>query len=378
MRTLHMIVVSLILPVTLAGSVLASDAGTTAADFLNLGIGPRAVAMGDAQVGLADDAYSTYWNPAGLSTLRTQEAAFVQTQYVQNISEENMVYALPRTRFGAFGASFTYLGYGSLQGYDASGQPTSGVGANDMDLGLSYSHDLYHDERYGTELSAGVTGKWIQERLDTVSATAYAGDMGLLFAPGIRWGEFLNGWKAGVALRNVGTPMTFDQESFVLPRTATAGLSYTGNWRDESVTLAFDGRQPNDGSRTMGVGLEIWTLQTFVLRGGYTTEGDLGSGLRVGAGLRFRTIQIDYAFASEGPLGNTQRIGLTLRFAAPKENPVFLAQHSFEKGMHEFNKGRYTESLVDFNKTLEIDPTHPQALDMMKQTYEKLKQNPPE
>ena len=61
-----------------------------------------------------------------------------------------------------------------------------------------------------------------------------------------------------------------------------------------------------------------------------------------------------------------------LRFAAPKENPVLLAQHSFEKGMHEFKKGRYHDSLVDFNKTLEVDPTNPQAVEMMKQTYEKL------
>ena len=172
--------------------------------------------------------------------------------------------------------------------------------------------------------------------------------------------------------------MTFDQESFALPRELAAGLSYTGNWRDESVTVTLDGRQPNDGARTIGAGLEIWTLQSFVLRGGYTTEGDLGSGLRIGAGIRFKTIEVDYAFAAEGPLGNTQRFGLTLRFAAPKENPVLLAQHSFDRGMHEFNKGRYTESLVDFNKTLEVDPTHPQALEMMKQTYEKLKAHPAE
>ena len=375
MRPLQSIVAGFLFTVAFTGSAMASDPGTTAADFLKLGVGPRAVAMGDAQVGLADDAYSTYWNPAGLATLRTQEASFVQTQYVQNISEEYLAYALPRTRFGAFGASATYLGYGSLQSYDATGQPGGSVGASDMALGLSWSHDLFRDERYGTELSAGVTGKWIQERLDTVSATAYTGDLGLLFSPGIKWGEFWNGWKAGLDLRNLGTPMTFDQESFPLPRTLSAGLSYTGRWRDESITLAFDGRQPNDGSRTMGVGLEIWTLQSFVLRGGYTTEGDLGNGLSFGAGIRFKTIQVDYAFGSEGPLGNTQRIGLTLRFAAPKENPVLLAQHSFEKGVREFNKGRYTESLVDFNKTLEVDPTHPQALEMMKRTYEKLKQN---
>jgi hypothetical protein len=357
-----------------SGPLFASDPGTTSADFLKLGVGPRAIAMGDAQVGLANDVYATYYNPAGLATLKTQEAAFTHTDYVQNISQEYLAYAYPHPRWGTIAASVTYLGYGTVQGYDAYAQPTGSVGANDMDLGLSYSRDFYHDERYGTQLSAGVTGKWIQERLDTVKATTYAGDLGLLFAPGIKWGEYLNGWKAGVALRNVGAPMTFDQESFPLPRTLSTGFSYTGNWRDESITLAVDGRQPNDGSRNLGVGLEIWTLQAFVLRAGYTTEGDLGSGLRIGAGVRFRTIQVDYAFASEGPLGNTQRFGLTLRFAAPKPDPVFLAQHSFERGMRDYKKGRYNESMAEFTKAMELDPKHPQAVEMMKQTYEKLRE----
>ena len=114
------------------------------------------------------------------------------------------------------------MGYGSLQGFDAAAQPTGNVGASDMDLGFSYSRDLYHDERYGAELSAGVTGKWIREQLDTVSATAFAGDLGLLFSPGIRWGEFLNGWKAGLALRNV---VAFPHQAWrmVRPTVYTAG-----------------------------------------------------------------------------------------------------------------------------------------------------------
>ena len=47
-------------PATLPGAGWASSAGTTSADFLNLGIGPRAVAMGEAQVGLADDDVKTF------------------------------------------------------------------------------------------------------------------------------------------------------------------------------------------------------------------------------------------------------------------------------------------------------------------------------
>ena len=366
----------LIVVVAVSRPLLAS--GTTAADFLNLGIGPRAIAMGDAQVGLADDVYATYWNPAGLASLRTQEAAFVHTAYVQNISEQYLAYAYPHPRYGTLGVSFTYLNYGTLTGYDAVGQPTGNVNASDLDLGLSYGHHLYFDERYGTALSAGFTGKLIQEHLDTASAKAFAGDLGLLFAPGLKWGEFFNGWKTGLALRNVGSSMTFDQESFALPRTLSAGISYTGNWRDESITLAVDGRQPNEGSRSLGVGLEIWTLQTIVLRTGYTTEGDLGNGFRIGVGLRFKTIQVDYAFASEGPMGTAHRLGLTLRFASPKEDPVYLSQRSFDKGMREFKKDRYPDSLIDFSKALELDPANPQALEMMKQTYEKLKEVAPE
>ncbi len=363
---------SLILP----GMLHAGGAGTTGANFLKLGAGPRAVAMGDAQVGLADDAYATYWNPAGLAQLKAQEMAFTHTNYMMDIKQQNMAYAYPHPRYGTLAASLNYLSFGSFPGYDATGQPTSEVRASDMSLGLSYGADLYKEERFGTQLAAGVTGKWIHERLDTVSASAFAGDLGLLFAPGIAWGEWLNGWKLGMTARNLGSSMTYDRDSFALPRILAAGLSYTGNWREESITLTLDARQPNDGRRSFGTGLEVWTLQSLVVRGGYTSEGDLGNGLRIGAGVRFKTLEVNYAFASEGDLGSAHRFGLTLRFAPPKVNPVLAAQRFFQKGTRDYRRKRYTEALVDFNKALELDPSHPQALEMMKKTYEALKESP--
>ncbi len=50
-----------------------------------------------------------------------------------------------------------------------------------------------------------------------------------------------------------------------------------------------------------------------------------------------------------------------------------LAQDRYQQGLKEFRRGRYSEALVDFNKALEIDPSHPAALEKMKETYEKLK-----
>jgi len=355
------------------GAVQASDPGTTAANFLKLGVGPRAEAMGEAQVGLADDVYATYWNPAGLAQLQNPEAGFVQTQYIQDIQSQYAAYAHPTSNLGTFAGSFTFLNVGKFDSFDATGQPTGQTSASDASLAFSYAHPIWKDRRMGSQLSAGFTGKWIQERLDTVTAHAYALDGGLLYSPGKLFGEMFEGLKAGLAIRNLGTSMTFDQEAFTLPRSLTAGLSWTGIWLGESLTATLDGTEPNDGKQTIGAGLELSTLQLLILRAGYTSGGDLGDGLRLGAGLRFKTVQVDYAFASAGDLGQTHRIGLTMRFGTTPTDPLVLAQDWYQQGMKEFRRSHYSDALVDFNKALEIDPSHPQALSMMKETYEKLK-----
>ncbi len=361
-----------------AGISEGADTGTTAANFLKLGIGPRAIAMGEAQVGLADDVYAAYWNPAGLALLKLPEAGFVQNQYIQDISEQYLAYADPRTSLGTFAGSVTYLNVGKFQGYDATGQPAGSVGASDAAFALSYASTYFGDRRMGSGLSVGMTGKYLQERLDTVSAKAFAADAGLLITPGKRWDGVLDGWEAGVVVRNVGSALRYDQESFDLPRSIDTGLSYTGTWRQESFTLAVDGRQPSAGRRSYGAGLELHTLHFLLLRAGYTTQGDLGNGLRLGGGLRFNTVQVDYAYAGAGEFGGAHRIGLTLRFGKMPEDPQYAAQRWYEKGLKDYNKKRFTEALVEFNKALEIDPSHPEALKMMKKTYEEIKTMVPE
>src|SRR5262249_6211028 len=154
----------------------AGDPGTTSANFLKLGIGPRAIAMGEAQVGLADDVYATYWNPAGLTQLRTQQAGFVHTQYIEDITAQYVAYAYPHETLRTFGGSFTHLGVKKFDAYDAGGQPNGKVGAGDTAFGFHYARPFFKDARLGTELSAGFTGKFIEQKLDDVSAHAYAAD----------------------------------------------------------------------------------------------------------------------------------------------------------------------------------------------------------
>jgi tetratricopeptide (TPR) repeat protein len=127
-----------------------------------------------------------------------------------------------------------------------------------------------------------------------------------------------------------------------------------------------------------GVGIELLALKALVIRGGYTSAGDLGDGLRAGAGLRFKTFQIDYAYAGAGSLGSAHRLGLTIAFGQKRTDPLSLAESRYRKGQKEFNEHRYSEALEDFNKALQIDPSHPDVKEMMDKTYEKLDKTLPE
>lgn len=47
--------------------------GTSMANFLKVGVGARALAMGDAYVALCDDISSLYWNPGALDRIEKNE-----------------------------------------------------------------------------------------------------------------------------------------------------------------------------------------------------------------------------------------------------------------------------------------------------------------
>ena len=59
--------------------------GTTAANFLEIGVGSRATSMGDAYVAVANDVSSIYWNPAGLSNVSNSSALFMVQPWLVDI-----------------------------------------------------------------------------------------------------------------------------------------------------------------------------------------------------------------------------------------------------------------------------------------------------
>ena len=60
-------------PMSSVQAQTVSGTGTTAAAFLKIGVGARALAMGEACATQAEDITALYWNPAGLARLQSPQ-----------------------------------------------------------------------------------------------------------------------------------------------------------------------------------------------------------------------------------------------------------------------------------------------------------------
>ena len=90
-----------------------SEAG---AIFLLISPGARAAGMGEANVAVADDAYASYWNPAGLGFLEGSELAMMHVNWLPNLADDLyydfFAFRKHYPQLGTFGGHIIYLSLG--------------------------------------------------------------------------------------------------------------------------------------------------------------------------------------------------------------------------------------------------------------------------
>ncbi len=329
-----------VLLVLLAASQLLAQnkVGTTAAPFLGIGAGPRAVSMGGAFTAVANDPTALYWNPGGISRDGRTATLFEHTNYLVGTSYNFFVAVVTLDENNAIGMSVTNLAYGSSE-VTTVAQP-DGTGetwnANDWEIGLSYSRNL--TDRF----SIGGTAKMIIQQIWRESATGFAMDAGLLYITPF------NDMKIGMEIANFGTDMKLtgqdllitvspDQSvvgansqipaeyyttAYPLPLIFRVGLAMdVVNSAQNRVTLAVDAIHPSDNVQSMNFGAEYCWNNMVSARVGYKSlfvpdnqEGlTLGIGLSYDISVRFN-VKLDYAYQNYGLLKNIQKFGLTLGF----------------------------------------------------------------
>jgi hypothetical protein len=284
--------------------------GTAGAQFLELGVSARAIAMGEAFLSICDDASAVYYNPAGLSQMMERQAMFTHVSYPADINYDFVALAYPTPRFGGvWGVGFTMLNAGDmpyLGDYEVGLSPTQTFTAKDYALGLSYARSL--TDRF----NVGVTLKIIEELYDTERATGWAVDVGTLYDTGFK------GFKIGMMISNFGPDLTFIDESYPLPMNFRfGGVVDVIRRGDHSAVFAIEGSHPNDNMEKFNAGVEYWYREIFALRFGNHFEYDEG-GISTGGGLKFNVsraaMSVDYGYHDMGHLNNTHRFSVGIVF----------------------------------------------------------------
>jgi hypothetical protein len=315
-----------------------SNVATTAAPFLEIGVGSRAIGMGGAYVAMASDASAMYWNPAGISRLHALEVIFVHTDWIADISFDYAGVILPLSDLGSIGINITTLNMGEMEVRTVERQDGTGefFDASDLAIGLSYGLNL--TDRF----SIGFNAKYIMQRIWKESAQGFALDIGTLYDTPIK------GLRLGAAITNFGTDMKMEGEdllvyhdvdpnqlgnnerifaqlqtqSWSLPLNFQLGLAMDVI-QDEMhrFTIATDAVHPMDNSESMHLGAEYALQENYFIRVGYRNLflRDSEEGFTAGGGINVGffgnvSIFLDFAYADFGRLENAQRFSINIRF----------------------------------------------------------------
>ncbi len=315
-----------------------SKVGTTAAKFLSIPVGARAVGMGGAFAAVANDASAMYWNPAGIARLIQSEAIFNHSAWIADISFNYGGVVIPLGELGTFGVNFTSLSMSDMERTtedqpDGTGESFS---AGSFAVGVAYARNL------SDWFSIGANVKYINEHIWNSSATSIAIDLGTLFTtpfPGV---------KLGAGMVNIGQKMrisgddlivqkdispingnnpnvtaNLQTDNFDLPLSLRLGVSYEPIVNEnQHLTVAVDALHPNDNTESLNLGVEYTGVQNILaIRGGYNALGqrDGESSYTLGGGIHYTMegnvlLKFDYAYENFGRLQNVHKFCVGIAF----------------------------------------------------------------
>jgi len=295
-RIIIVIMICFITTLSYAGGI-----GTTGGQFLKIGIGAKPLATGGALGVTSRDANALYFNPAGIMGVDGLEILSTYGLWLQGTyyGYIGAVKAIPGLN-SSLGVSAMYLGVEDMPGYDNTGVETASYNASDMGIGVTYAMNLGN-------LSLGVTGKWIDEMIETYEEKVLDMDLGVMYRMNM-------GMVFGFSVQNLlQSQMKFISESYPLSRSLRAGIAYRVNMG----SIGIDYCTTTDGGSSIKFGGEYIYNNIVFLRAGYNmlsgSDMNIMSGICGGAGLSFNKLLIDYALVPYEDLGLTHRISLTLK-----------------------------------------------------------------
>ena len=219
-----------------------SEAG---AIFLLISPGARAGGMGEAQVAIANDAYASYWNPAGLAFQTGSEIAFMHVDWLPNLADdmyyEFLGFRKQYSALGTLGGHLIYLNLGEQVRMDEFAQYQGKFTSYMMAVAVSYSAKLSPTSSFG--MSAKISYQHLVE-----IATGSEKGKGVSVDFGFDLGYMNKGWLTprmdmGLTMTNIGPKVSFidPDQADPQPTNLTFGLAYEVFRNDyNSLTMVYD------------------------------------------------------------------------------------------------------------------------------------------
>ena len=352
MKKIMLAAVALMLLVGGTSVVWAGSVSQATVLFLKIAPGARPSGMGEAFVGLADDATATWWNPAGLGFLQEKQLTMMYAKWLPQFHMSDLYYSYLSyihdvEDWGTFGGSIIFLNLGETEYRDENNVARGTFSSYEMAAAGSYGATVTENFAMGVSIKliySHLSDRGQGQERGSGSATAVGVDLGFLYKI-----SAIRGLQVGANLSNMGPKVAYIDRAQAdpLPTNLKVGLAYkimeteynritlTADVNKELVTKNSDGTSDpfylaifsswyNDSFEEelkefiWNFGVEYWYSTLVGLRAGYWHDvlGDVFP-LTFGVSLQYSVYRFDFSYlsAEEGhPLQDTMRYSLSINF----------------------------------------------------------------
>ena len=271
--------------------------------YLRMGAGARALAMGGAFTGIADDASACYWNPAGIGQLKLAQIV-ASYQFLSMSRQYSYLSAVLPSRWkGTVGISWIRLGVNDIEARDGLGRETGSFSNAESAYMISWGVPVT-ERIYG-----GVTAKYFVHNLSDFQSTGYGFDFGLFV-------KIAKGLSAGAVLQNVGAGVKWNTESGLkeeFPSIIRGGIGVRPF--TFPVTISMDAEYGSRFGKSLHAGCEWEIAGGFGLRAGFDKQGIKAGGF-FSVPMRTFNFETNYSFGRD-PVdsANMHRLSITITLA---------------------------------------------------------------
>ncbi len=326
----------ILLTLTFISLIFSFDkAGTAIFRWGEIETGTRALGMAGSQVASGHGVSAMPYNPANIGSIQKSEVFISKAAYLANTSHNTIAYATKISPSDYLGFHLYYFDSGSMN--ETSAELGGETGQKFKYLGLMLR--TAYAKQLTDRLTLGVTVKLIRENTTSadLSATSYAFDVGSNFNTGLFWGTVL-----GMSITNVGPDARYkgagldipaeeegdpSQEQrktlyFPIPLTFRLGIENDILGSDEgaifkssshNLSISADVINPRDYKAYGSIATEYaWNNVAFVRLGTHLNHST--AGFSAGAGLLYKNISLDFAYADFSELLSTWQFGIGYNF----------------------------------------------------------------